>query len=72
MVEPIANCLPFIIYDKKTGFQMTPESESFLLSLNPERKLGIISIVGKYRTGKSFFINRVLLNTKKGGFNVGK
>lgn len=25
-------------------------------------KLGVISIVGKYRTGKSFFVNRVLLN----------
>lgn len=30
-----------------------------------------MSIVGKYRTGKSFFVNRVLLNQKKGGFQVG-
>ncbi len=71
MVEPNRSCIPFIIYDKKIGFQITPESENFLLSLNPERKLGIISIVGKYRTGKSFFINRVLLNLKREGFNVG-
>lgn len=31
----------------------------------------MISIVGKYRTGKSFFVNRVLLDQKKGGFQVG-
>ena len=37
------------------------------------RKLGIISIVGKYRTGKSFFVNRVLLNMsgRNSGFTVG-
>lgn len=27
--------------------------------------------MGKYRTGKSFFVNRVLLDQKKGGFQVG-
>jgi hypothetical protein len=41
------------------------------LSLNQDKTLGIISIVGKYRTGKSFFVNRVLLDQKKGGFQVG-
>ena len=35
------------------------------------KKLGIISIVGKYRTGKSFIVNRVLLNKVKSGFEVG-
>jgi hypothetical protein len=34
--------------------------------------LGIISLVGKYRTGKSFLLNRVILNRKENlGFNVG-
>jgi len=41
------------------------------LSLPEKRKLAVVSIVGKYRTGKSFFVNRVLLNQKKGGFQVG-
>lgn len=41
------------------------------MNLPENRKLGIVSIVGKYRTGKSFFVNRVLLNQKKGGFQVG-
>ena len=35
------------------------------------KKLGIISIVGKYRTGKSFIVNRVLLEQVKKGFKVG-
>jgi hypothetical protein len=40
---------------------------------NPKfNKIGIISLVGKYRTGKSFLLNRVLLNQKKSkGFDVG-
>jgi hypothetical protein len=41
------------------------------MSLPENRQLGIVSIVGKYRTGKSFFVNRVLLDQKKGGFQVG-
>lgn len=32
--------------------------------------LGVISVAGMYRTGKSYFLNRVLLNRQK-GFGVG-
>ena len=63
--------IPFINYDPKKGFAISKEAEDFLMSMNPERKVGVISIVGKYRTGKSFFINRVLLDIKNGGFSVG-
>ena len=63
--------IPFIIYTPADGFTLTKESEIFLNSLNKERKIGVISIVGKYRTGKSFFVNRVLLNQQKEGFKVG-
>ena len=31
----------------------------------------MVSIVGKYRTGKSFFVNRVLLDKCNEGFAVG-
>ena len=41
------------------------------MALPENRQLGLVSIVGKYRTGKSFFVNRVLLDQKKGGFQVG-
>ena len=55
------NAIPFIIYDQKEGFVLNKEAETYLNSLPKDRKLGVISIVGKYRTGKSFFVNRVLL-----------
>ena len=47
-----------------------PEAEEFLNSLGNDN-LGVVSIVGKYRTGKSFFVNRVLLDKCNEGFAVG-
>ena len=65
----VAKAIPFIIFSNETkNFELTLEAKSFLQNLNCE-KLGIISIVGKYRTGKSFFVNKVLLDSK--GFEVG-
>lgn len=69
--ENVPKAIPFITYSPSEGFSLTQESESFLGSLSKERKIGIVSIVGKYRTGKSFFVNRVLLNSQKTGFKVG-
>lgn len=63
--EKAEEAIPFIVYDAKEGFCLTKEAESYLLSLDEERKVGVISIVGKYRTGKSFFVNRVLLDRGK-------
>ena len=67
------DAIPFIIYNEKTGFNITDQAENYLKNLDPNRKIGVISIVGKYRTGKSFFVNRVLLNKsgKNDGFSVG-
>ena len=62
--------IPFIIYSQKEGFELTSEAENFLSSLD-DCKLGVVSIVGKYRTGKSFLINRVLLDQIGEGFSVG-
>ena len=33
--------------------------------------LGVVSILGKYRTGKSYLVNKILLQNKKKGFKVG-
>ena len=53
--------IPFITYsNSQQNFVINPEAEVFLQNI--KNKIGIVSIVGKYRTGKSFFINRVLLN----------
>ena len=54
--EPI----PFIIFNKKKGFEVTQQSKDFLKKLSGKR-IGVISVVGKYRTGKSYFINKALL-----------
>ena len=49
-------------------FMIQPEAVEYLKNIRS--KLGVISIIGKARTGKSFLLNRVLLN-KKDAFVVG-
>ena len=63
--------IPFIIYTPDNGFSLAPEAVEFLNSI-ADTPLAIISTVGAYRTGKSFFLNRVLLNSPAStGFAVG-
>ena len=45
------------------GFQVSPEAIQMLES--PElcdTKIGVVAVAGKYRTGKSFLLNRILLD----------
>ena len=56
--------VPFISFHEKNGFQLNPEAENYLNNLDPERKVAVVSIAGKYRTGKSFLVNRVILDLK--------
>lgn len=50
---------------------MTDDAVKFLKSV--PAPLGIVSVAGLYRTGKSYLLNRMLLNTNKPkqGFGVG-
>jgi hypothetical protein len=66
-----ALAVPFITYSPSLGFSLAPEARAYLESLPDERPVAVASIVGKYRTGKSFFVNRVLLGAQKAGFSVG-
>jgi len=67
---PSNTAVPFIIYEKGK-FIITNQSK-LILNQKKITHLGIISLVGKYRTGKSFLLNRVILNNKeKSGFLVG-
>ena len=67
---PTNTAVPFIIYEGGK-FIITNQSK-LLLNQKKINNIGIISLVGKYRTGKSFLLNRVLLNNKaKSGFSVG-
>ena len=67
---PSNTAVPFIIYENGK-FIITNQSK-LILNQKKIKHLGIISLVGKYRTGKSFLLNRVILNNKKkSGFLVG-
>lgn len=63
--------IPFITV-KGGEFSVTPEATQFLKSLK-STKLGILAIAGKYRTGKSYLLNKIILQrcNTVGGFKVG-
>lgn len=67
--EYVDEAIPLITYvpNSKT-LVITPEGMDFLRSLTSP--IAIISVAGLYRTGKSYLLNRVLLN-RKSGFGVG-
>ena len=69
---PPQTALPFVIFNQKTKKFIINEDAVNILT-NPENKqIGIVSLVGKYRTGKSFLLNRVLIDKKsQKGFDVG-
>ena len=65
-----SKALPLVLFEN--GKFIIPKEAKNLLTQNNFSKIGIISLVGKYRTGKSFLLNRVLLNRQKNsGFGVG-
>ncbi len=62
--------IPLIVCCPLSGnYSVTEEAVEFLSSLS-NKPLGVITIAGKYRTGKSLFLNRVLLQ-KRNAFNIG-
>jgi hypothetical protein len=42
------------------------EAVEWLMKANQEKHIGVATVVGKYRTGKSYILNRVLLNQNSG------
>lgn len=65
--------VPFITFDNQTKKFVISSEAREIISKPEYKKVGMISLVGKYRTGKSFLLNRVLINNKKNakGFDVG-
>jgi len=57
--------IPFITFNQTTKKFIINEDAKTILSNPKYKKIGIISLVGKYRTGKSFLLNRVLINNNK-------
>lgn len=50
------------------GFELTQEAIEFLREV--DGPIGMIAVAGMYRTGKSYLLNRMLLN-RSDGFGVG-
>lgn len=51
--------IPFISYNADSqSFQVNPDALSILQNYN--EKIGVIAICGKYRTGKSYLLNRLV------------
>ena len=68
--KTIPTALPLVVFQDNKF--IIPEEAKNLLSQSQNKNIGIISLVGKYRTGKSFLLNRVILNrNQKSGFGVG-
>ena len=69
---PPQSALPFITFDSKTKKFIINEEAVKILTKPENKQIGIVSLVGKYRTGKSFLLNRVLIEKKSlKGFDVG-
>ena len=67
---PAGTVLPFVIFDNEQ-FSINPDAVTFLESLGSQ-PLGVAALAGPYRHGKSFLLNRVLLQYEPGvGFPVG-
>ena len=64
-----SKAIPLIVFEKGE-FHVTSESLNFLQTITG--KIAVIAVVGKYRTGKSFLLNRIILDNRgKAGFGVG-
>ena len=50
------------------GFELNEETYQYLKTL--QGPLGVISVAGMYRSGKSYLLNRMILNRSR-GFDVG-
>ena len=66
--------IPFITYNETNKKYIINKEAKKIISKVENKKIGIISLVGKYRTGKSFLLNKVIINSNesnKEGFKVG-
>ena len=51
--------IPFISYTTEGGFEINQEAIDFLMGI--KQNIGVISVIGKYRTGKSYLLNKLFL-----------
>ena len=63
------HAISMVNYDTSLG-QFVINQEAFDVIRQLQNPLGVISVAGMYRTGKSYLLNRMLLN-RSNGFSVG-
>lgn len=67
--KDVVTAIPMIYMSKETNkFELNPDAESFLQGI--VGGIGVLSVAGLYRTGKSYLLNKVILN-KPNVFQVG-
>jgi hypothetical protein len=55
------SAIPFIKFVPENGkFELGEEAEAFLKGL-VDTKLGVVAVCGKYRTGKSYLLNKLFV-----------
>ena len=66
---PCDQALPLLVYNMESRqYDVSEEALRFIRSI--EGPIGVISVAGMYRTGKSYLLNRMLLD-QASGFGVG-
>ena len=68
-IQDDGHAISMVNYDPSLG-QFVINQEAFEVIRQLPNPLGVISVAGMYRTGKSYLLNRMLLN-RSGGFSVG-
>lgn len=79
-IDPEQIAVPFIQFRPSDGFEIHPEAIKFLQKL--DSPISVIAVCGKYRTGKSYLLNKLFLDhpeetkappkrTSSVGFEVG-
>ena len=58
---PPQTAVPFVTFNSITKKFIINEEAVKILAQPENKQIGIVSLVGKYRTGKSFLLNRVLI-----------
>jgi hypothetical protein len=57
----VEEAIPLVLYNNEKGtYDVCPEALEFLKGI--PGPIAVISVAGMYRTGKSFLLNRILLN----------
>lgn len=63
--------MSLVYFDSDEGYKISEEGVQLLQSIDED--VGVIAVAGKYRTGKSYLLNKIILQNKsdKTGFGVG-